>query len=41
MNRAQRRAAALRKELGLRGRIDAEAVAARLGDVELAAHEVI
>ena len=31
MNRAQRRGAALRRELGLRGRVDAEAVAAHLG----------
>ena len=31
MNRAQRRGAALRRELGLRGRVDAEAVAAGLG----------
>ena len=31
MNRAQRRAVALRRELELQGRIDAEAVAVRLG----------
>ena len=31
MNRAQQRAAALRQELDLRGRVDAEAVAVGLG----------
>ena len=31
MNRAQRKAAELRRKLGLRGKVDAEAVANRLG----------
>ena len=31
MNRAQRRAAVLRRDLGLHGSVDAEAVAGRLG----------